>query len=126
MKNTSTITGPNGTIVNRWIPVPPDKIKMSYSVHVRDNFQVGVVEDIALTGLNLFPNPATNQLMITWEDEASAITLFDARGKLIASLDGLPAGQRQYQLNVEAWADGLYTVQLNGEGTRQVQRFAKH
>lgn len=99
---------------------------MSYSVHVRDNFQVGVVEDIALTGLNLFPNPATNQLMITWEDEASAITLFDARGKLIASLDGLPAGQRQYQLNVEAWADGLYTVQLNGEGTRQVQRFAKH
>lgn len=119
-------TGPNGTIVNRWIPVPPDKIKMPYSVHVRDNFQVGVVEDIALTGLNLFPNPATNQLMITWEDEASAITVFDARGKLIASLDDLPAGQRQYQLNVEAWADGLYTVQLNGEGTRQVQRFAKH
>ena len=87
---------------------------------------VGVRPEVSDQVLRVYPNPAEDVLTISWEDEASAITVFDARGKLIASLDGLPAGQRQYQLNVEAWADGLYTVQLNGEGTRQVQRFAKH
>lgn len=87
---------------------------------------VGVQEAGFTIGLDLFPNPATDQLSITWESDARSITVHDAQGRLVANVDRLPAGQRQQQLNVEAWADGLYTVQLNGTGKRQVQRFAKH
>jgi hypothetical protein len=119
-------TGPNGEVINRWIPVPPDKIEMPYSVHLRDNYHVGLVEEGPGSGLRLYPNPAANQLIIAWEEEAKSFAVHDAQGKLVASLNRLPAGQRQHQLNVEAWADGLYTVQLNGTGKRQVQRFAKH
>ena len=85
------------------------------------------VQDAGFTfGLDLFPNPATDQLSITWESDARSITVHDAQGRLVANVDRLPAGQRQHQLNVEAWSDGLYTVQLKGTGNRQVQRFAKH
>lgn len=119
-------TGPNGEVVNRWIPVPPDKIEMPFSVHLRDNFQVGVEEILPDQGLRLFPNPASHLLTIAWEEEARSLAVHDAQGRLVANVDRLPAGQRQHQLNVEAWAGGLYTVQLNGTGKRQVQRFAKH
>ncbi len=91
-----------------------------------DPQEVGLREERALSGLRLYPNPAANQLTIAWEEEAKSFAVHNAQGKLVASLDRLPAGQRQHQLNVEAWADGLYTVQLKGTGTRQVQRFAKH
>ncbi len=87
---------------------------------------VGLREESALSGLRLYPNPAAKQLTIAWEEEAKSFSVHDAQGKLVASSDRLPAGQRQYQLNVEGWADGLYTVQLNGAGGRHAQRFAKH
>ncbi len=86
---------------------------------------VGLREESALSDLRLYPNPAANQLTIAWKEEAKSFTVHDARGELVASLDRLPAGQRQHQLNVEGWADGLYTVQLNGAGGRHVHRFAK-
>jgi len=76
-------------------------------------------------GSRLFPNPATNQLTVAWEEEVRSIAVYDAQGKLMVSLDGLSAGQRQHQLNVEAWAGGLYTVQLIGDEVRHTQRFAK-
>ncbi|MEZ4788825.1 MAG: T9SS type A sorting domain-containing protein [Flavobacteriales bacterium] len=86
---------------------------------------VGVEEAGSASGLRVFPNPATEQLSINWEDEAWSITVYDAQGKLVASVERLAAGQRQAQLNVVPWADGLYTIRLYAAGTLQVQRFAK-
>ncbi|HPF89272.1 MAG TPA: T9SS type A sorting domain-containing protein [Flavobacteriales bacterium] len=86
---------------------------------------VGVEEAGSASGLRVFPNPATEQLSINWEEEAWSITVYDAQGKLVASVERLAAGQRQAQLNVVPWADGLYTIRLYAAGTLQVQRFAK-
>lgn len=119
-------TGPNGEVINRWIPVPPDKIEMPFSVHLRDNFQVGVEEIPTDPGLRLYPNPASNLLTLAWEEEARSITVHDAQGRIVFDAVRLPASQRQHQINVEGWAAGLYTLLLNGSSKRLVERFAKY
>ena len=91
-----------------------------------DPENVGIGYEAQQEQFRIFPNPATNMLNIQWDVEVRSLTAHDTQGKLVASVDHLPTGLRQHQLNVENWADGLYTVQLNSVGARYMQRFAKH
>jgi hypothetical protein len=73
---------------------------------------VGVNEMAVATNMNVFPNPAQNE--ITFEVEASkaaSIQLFDIAGRLI---DSYAVNADKVILNTSSFANGMYTYALIG------------
>jgi PKD repeat protein len=80
--------------------------------------------------IQLFPNPASDQLIITLPEglnENIAVLIFDASGKLIHqdNWSGLPTGSTQ-KIQLSDWADGLYLVRFKGDSFSQTARIIKN
>jgi len=121
------LTGPNNEPIDRWVPVPPDKVETPYSVHLLDDFVVGQDEpERPSSELHAFPNPANEAVRITWlTPDVRSLDIFDSLGRHVYSKTGLGNGQLQLDLNTSAWAEGLYTVHAHGGTQRLSQRFVK-
>lgn len=94
-----------------------------------DQATVGMAEALQRPiGLDLFPNPATAQVNVVFSaDGATPVQLevIDAAGRVVHQRDlGLRSmGIQREQVDVAAFAPGLYTVRLtNGHGGQGVQR----
>jgi hypothetical protein len=58
----------------------------------------------------MWPNPATNEVQITWNGTAAdLIEVFDVAGKHVASFN------RTSRLDVSNWAPGSYMIRLRNE-----------
>jgi len=120
------ITGPGGIPINRWIPEPPDKLKTPWSVHLRDNFIVGVEEVEMSTGIALFPNPSSDQVRIQWNDPAAQqLEVVDALGRVVYQEQLRQQGNNERVLAVGDWANGLYTARVLGPKAQHASRFIK-
>jgi hypothetical protein len=78
----------------------------------------GVNENKADLGLNLFPNPATDNVQVNYNLSAETnvtIDLYDVTGKLIASdaKGSQPAGRHFAHINTSEIAKGFYTVKVS-------------
>lgn len=73
--------------------------------------------DLALKGVSLFPNPAQNELHITWQTKephlVGTLHVFDLRGQEVwrGTWQGRDAEKR---LNLTGWHPGLYLLQVRG------------
>ncbi len=95
-------------------------------VYVNSNV-VGVNTISMLTGLELFPNPASDALnVVATLEQASAvtITLVDISGRtvLAQSYDVQPAGEFRTALNVADLAPGMYSLLIRAGGSESVQK----
>lgn len=86
---------------------------------------VSVPELLVASWTNLFPNPANDQISISWNGPASNLAIHDILGKLIHSNNDL-SGRKQIELRIGAWPEGVYTIRLLGEGAPISQRFIKY
>ncbi|MBL7887974.1 MAG: T9SS type A sorting domain-containing protein [Bacteroidia bacterium] len=84
-------------------------------VMIRGNHAVGINENKLDLGLNLFPNPATDNVQVNYELSAETtvtITVYDLTGKLVNTISkGNQAQGRHFAfINTAEMAKGFYTV----------------
>jgi len=87
---------------------------------VRMNFNpvLGLDEETAQFAVNVFPNPAVNEAKVSFELANASdvtITVTDLAGKVVYTnaLANSAAGKHSVQINTEAFAGGVYTVNFN-------------
>jgi len=61
--------------------------------------------------LQVFPNPAQEQVNLRWGSDASQLHVYSATGKLIVQ-HPLDMAARNFQLSLEGYAKGLYFLTL--------------
>lgn len=87
------------------------------------------VEVTADDQYNVYPNPATGQLMVTFEsDQAQAFTLkmTDVTGRTVESVSGKSnAGKNQVPVNVSSWVPGTYLFILQNGNTLKTAKVIK-
>ena len=70
--------------------------------------------------LLIFPNPAKNQVLIRFKNESSyQISVFNKLGQLIYTKEN--SNESDFQLNVENWNNGHYSVQIDDGKNRYHQ-----
>ena len=83
------------------------------------------MEETNNTGLQIFPNPASDELHMSWEGSAlRSLEVSDAVGRSVPVQ--LPLHQNRIELAVGTLAPGLYTVRARTEAGTLVGRFLKH
>lgn len=83
------------------------------------------VDEIAATGFKLFPNPASEQVTITWNQglQANNLQLYTTQGQLLIDRNLRQTSDAQAILTLAEVASGLYYVRLIlGDGKSVVQK----
>jgi hypothetical protein len=72
----------------------------------------GIIEAIASSSINLFPNPATNHLIIALgsNNKKVQVTITDITGKIIYSI--IASETQKIEVNTNDFAEGIYVVQI--------------
>lgn len=77
------------------------------------------LEEVESTGrIDVFPNPADDELMVDWSNADSDLTqlaIYDATGKVVLQQRVDKNGIREARLNVSQLAAGYYTIRLTTE-----------
>ncbi|MGL4599027.1 MAG: T9SS type A sorting domain-containing protein [Bacteroidia bacterium] len=79
----------------------------------------GITSPDASTHINLFPNPATDELLIQTELVAEELVVVDAQGRVVYRAQ--PTGT-QTKIDLQAFASGIYTVRATTASGVAVQR----
>ncbi len=91
---------------------------------------IGVLETEALSQVNAYLDPATNQLNVNIELQQHAavgLVLFDMAGKqLVSAQVNAAAGKTTQQLDMANLTAGLYLLQINLEGQTRTIKVVKH
>jgi PKD repeat protein len=72
------------------------------------------------SGINVYPNPTSNQLTVDTELKLSKITIIDITGKMIMTTKG-----NTNTINVADLSDGIYFIQLITEEITITKKFVK-
>ncbi len=73
------------------------------------------VEDIELNNVALYPNPAKNEVNLSWtKNEEVSIRIFNALGKLMYYSKNVSINN-SYKIDTSQYATGLYFVQINNQ-----------
>jgi len=73
---------------------------------------ITLAEDVAhTTGLQLYPNPAKDQIRVQWGGEAHQLLLYDVSGRLVLTRK-VARGQQSANLNLANLSKGLYLLQV--------------
>jgi len=91
------------------------------------NLSIGIAENAAELGLNVFPNPSVDQAQINYNLSAETsviISIYDVTGKLVASENKgtQAAGRHISAINTAAMAKGFYTVCVQTESGRSTAK----
>lgn len=75
------------------------------------------VEEIQANNFKIYPNPASDNVTITGIADKNVVTIKDLTGRVIVSFENV-----QKQLNLSAYAKGMYLVQIESENVTVVRR----
>ncbi|MES2778644.1 MAG: T9SS type A sorting domain-containing protein [Bacteroidota bacterium] len=83
----------------------------------------------AVDALSLFPNPFVDQFtlkLVAAEDASATITVVDIAGKVVMELNkSLVKGNNQLSIDAKALNAGIYFMQLNVNGEKEVMKIIK-
>ena len=89
---------------------------MVYRVYPSE--QVGIEENTSFTTTPAYPNPATDYIMIPVDMSLNAyLSIYNIDGKLVDNIV-VPAGTKEYRLNLQSYAPGNYIYRLNGSAVK--------
>ena len=104
-----------------WYPMIPtelDTFELNYytcwgEYYFRNSCSLSVSEVDATTGNTLFPNPASNHIIVDLGNEVGSneILVYDLTGKCIYSSNWMGSKMR-FEINTTNWIDGLYFVNI--------------
>jgi hypothetical protein len=75
------------------------------------NYTVGA-EEIELDHFAMYPNPASDKVMLRWAAGAESIVAYDAMGREVENIQTYP-GVTLAQFDVRDWSPGVYTISFN-------------
>ncbi len=111
-----------------WQIMVPGKFCESAPVEVLAVYNPDVaVDEAALSGFRLSPNPTGGALHLYWEEALSAeaqLLLFDAQGRKWRDLS-LPEGSQEHFLQLQSLPPGVYTLLVRSERGFWRQQFIK-
>jgi hypothetical protein len=89
------------------------------------NCRFGGSADVETTSISVFPNPATDVMMVNFtatENTAYSFNVVDLLGKVVAT-DRFDAasGENTYRLNVSNITPGVYMLEVKGATTEMVK-----
>lgn len=100
-----------------------------FTLNVLEGFPTSVREHAQLPEFKLWPNPAQDELNISFNDLFAGsvpVTVIDATGRtLIAESHDLARGTNTLRLNIGSLAPGLYLLRTGSGAQRVVHRFMK-
>lgn len=77
-------------------------------------------------GMNVYPNPATEQVTVTWaalKGTGYQLQLTDMAGRIVLQTSGeVQSNENEVTLNVGSLTEGIYILHLNYKGKRAYQR----
>ena len=89
----------------------------------RNNFIVGIDENILFNQVSIFPNPSHGLVNIELGNlKEVSIKVFSENGQLIYHQENINASIHQFDLNI---APGIYFVELNSQGEKQQFKLVK-
>jgi len=77
------------------------------------------VEDVTISKIVLFPNPATNILTIQTELDIDSARIYSIQGVLVKEF------QKTKKLDVSLLTEGVYFVEIVSNGSSSITRFIK-
>ncbi|PHN06116.1 hypothetical protein CRP01_14205 [Flavilitoribacter nigricans DSM 23189 = NBRC 102662] len=86
-----------------------------------------VIQPIKTSGINVYPNPAFDQINIELEDAQENIRhleLFDVNGRLLQERD-VTTGTNQEKINISQYPSGIYTVKIFSDRGLYVRSFVR-
>lgn len=73
------------------------------------------VQEVALNSFKTYPNPTSGRLQLSWgEVAAQRVKVRNQLGQLLSTYK-LPVGESQTEIDLSAWPQGFYLIQLEGE-----------
>ncbi len=82
------------------------------------------VNDLLATDMDIYPNPASEFLQVSWEDinaRSLQIDITNINGQLVYSQRGLSAQKSSLQVNLKDWMAGAYMVTLRA-GNKELSK----
>ncbi len=90
---------------------------------------ISLKEDLLSGSIDIFPNPATDEVNINLEafdSEKIRIRILDITGKeMMVKEDNSPNGKMEYKLNISNLADGVYMVEVTSGSLKANKRLIK-
>ncbi len=100
-----------------------------FTLNVQQGATSGIAQAPAIADLRLWPNPAQNELNLTFNKALSgtvSVTVIDPRGRMVISEShNLNAGSNTLQLNTGSLEPGLYMVRMGNAAHSVTHRFMK-
>ena len=100
-----------------------------FTLNVIQAIPTGIADVPAIADLNVWPNPVSNELNVTFNSiqaGASAISVIGTDGRvLLREEHRTSSGSNTVKLNATALAPGLYLLQISSGAQRISQRFLK-
>lgn len=127
----ASILLPNGTYTYSvsapvdYNPVPDGEVEVN---SVAQSIQISLVRNPLgadmreLSGIELYPNPASHTLLIRSQQGAVSIRLMDLRGRELYRSSLM---QPEHSVDVSGYQSGIYLIEVEGNGIRQVSRVIK-
>ena len=79
---------------------------------------LGIDDNTTYTEALCYPNPATDYMMIPADLPLNAyLTIYSADGRMVDNLV-IPGGTKEYRLNLQGYAPGVYIYRLNGNAVK--------
>ena len=79
---------------------------------------LGIDDNTTYTEAPCYPNPATDYMMIPADLPLNAyLTIYSADGRMVDNLV-IPGGTKEYRLNLQGYAPGVYLYRLNGNAVK--------
>ena len=79
------------------------------------------VENVELNSISLYPNPATEFVVVNGVELGSTVAVIDAQGRMVQEVEAV---SDEVRLNVQNYVDGVYFVVVRGNAT-SVRKFIK-
>lgn len=73
------------------------------------NYSTASTGEVDIDLFAMYPNPASNNVMLRWAAGAESITAYDARGRKVEIINAIP-GLTLAQFDVSDWSPGVYTI----------------
>lgn len=89
---------------------------MVYKIYPSENTNpVSIDENTAYSVSPAYPNPATDHMIVPVDlPNSAAMGIYSVDGKMIENIV-IPAGTKEYRVNLQGYAPGTYVYRLNGK-----------
>jgi len=80
------------------------------------------IQSPSVNEINIYPNPANDQVIITFEDKYNRVLIYDCIGKLVFEKE---VSSNSLAIDISSYDKGLYFISLQKEGKVANRKFVK-